>query len=83
MTRPACGRCTSEFGQAEIDQLAETEAVTRHDVKAVEYLVRDRLSALGLDAVAELTHFACTSEDINSTAYALTVQRAVRPGVAA
>jgi adenylosuccinate lyase len=65
------------FGQAEIDWLAEKEAVTRHDVKAVEYLVRDRLSSLGLDAIAELTHFACTSEDVNSTAYALTVKRAV------
>ena len=67
----------TDFGQAEIDWLAEKEAVTRHDVKAVEYLVRDRLSSLGLDAIAELTHFACTSEDINSTSYALTVQRAV------
>ncbi|MGF3056387.1 adenylosuccinate lyase [Microbacterium sp. YY-01] len=66
-----------DFGQEEIDWLAEKEAVTRHDVKAVEYLVRDRLTALGLDSIAELTHFACTSEDINSTAYALTVQRAV------
>ena len=66
-----------DFGQAEIDWLAEKEAVTRHDVKAVEYLLRDRLSALGLDRIAELTHFACTSEDINSTAYALTVKRAV------
>jgi len=66
-----------DFGQAEIDWLAEREAVTRHDVKAVEYLVRDRLEQLGLDRIAELTHFACTSEDINSTAYALTVQRAV------
>ncbi|GAA3920369.1 adenylosuccinate lyase [Microbacterium invictum] len=66
-----------DFGQAEIDWLAEKEAVTRHDVKAVEYLVRDRLSSLGLDAVAELTHFACTSEDVNSASYALTVKRAV------
>lgn len=66
-----------DFGQAEIDWLAEREAITRHDVKAVEYLVRDRLASLDLDAVAELTHFACTSEDINSTAYALTVKRAV------
>ncbi|WEG08849.1 adenylosuccinate lyase [Microbacterium horticulturae] len=66
-----------DFGQDEIDWLAAKEAVTRHDVKAVEYVVRDRLSALGLDAVAELTHFACTSEDINSASYALTVQRAV------
>ncbi|MET0812762.1 MAG: adenylosuccinate lyase [Microbacterium sp.] len=66
-----------EFGQAEIDWLAEREAVTRHDVKAVEYLVRDRLAALGLDGIAELTHFAATSEDINSASYALTVKRAV------
>ncbi len=66
-----------DFGQAEIDWLAAKEAVTRHDVKAVEYLVRERLSALGLDAIAELTHFACTSEDVNSAAYALTVKRAV------
>ena len=66
-----------DFGQAEIDWLAAKEAVTRHDVKAVEYLVRERLSALGLDAIAEFTHFACTSEDVNSAAYALTVKRAV------
>ena len=67
----------TDFGQPEIDWLAEREAITRHDVKAVEYLVRDRLATLGLDAIAELTHFACTSEDINSASYALTVQRAV------
>jgi adenylosuccinate lyase len=66
-----------DFGQAEIDWLADKEAVTRHDVKAVEYLVRDRLASLGLGAIAELTHFACTSEDINSASYALTVKRAV------
>ena len=66
-----------DFGQAEIDWLAEKEAVTRHDVKAVEYLVRDRLSSLGLDSIAELTHFAATSEDVNSASYALTVKRAI------
>lgn len=65
------------FGQDAIDWLAEKESVTRHDVKAVEYLVRDRLSQLGLNDIAELTHFGCTSEDINSLAYALTVKRAV------
>ena len=67
-----------DFGADEIAWLKEKEAVTRHDVKAIEYLVRDRLDSLGLTALAELTHFACTSEDINSTAYALTVQRAVQ-----
>ncbi len=66
-----------DFGQAEIDRLAELEATTRHDVKAVEYLLRERLQALGLDRIAELTHFACTSEDINNLSYALTVKAAV------
>ena len=67
----------AEFGQPEIDRLAELEATTKHDVKAVEYLVRERLHALGLDHIAELTHFAATSEDINNLSYALTVSAAV------
>ncbi|WP_295787339.1 adenylosuccinate lyase [uncultured Microbacterium sp.] len=75
--RAALRALYEDFGADEIAWLGEKEAVTRHDVKAVEYLVRDRLDTLGLTALAELTHFACTSEDINSTAYALTVQRAV------
>ncbi len=70
-------RLVAEFGQREIDELARLEATTRHDVKAVEYLVRDRLAEVGLGAIAELTHFACTSEDINNLAYALTVRAAV------
>ena len=68
----------SAFGQREIDELAALEATTRHDVKAVEYLVRAKLAELGLNSVAELTHFACTSEDINNLAYALTIRAAVR-----
>ncbi len=68
----------TDFGQTEIDELAALEAVTRHDVKAVEYLVRRRLASLGLDSIAELTHFACTSEDINNLSYAITVRDAVQ-----
>ena len=68
----------TDFGQAEIDELAVLEATTRHDVKAVEYLVRRRLTTLGLDHISELTHFAATSEDINNLSYALTVSDAVR-----
>ena len=68
----------TDFGQADIDELAALEATTRHDVKAVEYYVRRRLEQLGLDSIAELTHFACTSEDINNLAYAITVRDAVR-----
>ncbi len=67
----------ANFGQPEIDQLAETEARTQHDVKAIEYLVRDRLAAQGLGHIAELTHVCCTSEDINNLSYALTVKQAI------
>jgi adenylosuccinate lyase len=67
-----------DFGQPDIDELAELEATTRHDVKAIEYYVRKRLADLGLDRIAELTHFACTSEDINNLAYAITIGDAVR-----
>ncbi|NII52504.1 adenylosuccinate lyase [Frigoribacterium endophyticum] len=67
----------TDFGQEAIDELAGLEATTRHDVKAVEYYVRARLADLGLDGIAELTHFACTSEDINNLSYALTVKQAV------
>ncbi|WP_430591799.1 adenylosuccinate lyase [Humidisolicoccus flavus] len=67
----------ANFGEAEIAELAATEAVTRHDVKAVEYLVRAKLDALGLESIAELTHIACTSEDINNLSYAVTIRDAV------
>jgi adenylosuccinate lyase len=67
----------TEFGQSEIDELATLEATTRHDVKAVEYLVRRKLAELGLNDIAELTHFACTSEDINNLSYAITIRAAV------
>jgi adenylosuccinate lyase len=67
----------TDFGQAEIDELAGLEATTRHDVKAVEYLVRHKLTELDLDSIAELTHFACTSEDINNLSYALIVRDAM------
>lgn len=76
--REALRTWAAGFGQAEIDWLAEKERQTRHDVKAVEYLIRAKLAELGLDRVAELVHFAATSEDINNLAYAITVRDAVR-----
>lgn len=67
----------SNFSDADVETLAKTEAVTRHDVKAVEYFVREKLAEMGRADLAELTHFACTSEDINNISYALTVRDAV------
>ena len=76
--KSALRRVVTDFGQPALDELAADEAVTRHDVKAVEYFVRRRLAELGLDPIAELTHFACTSEDINNLSYAITVRGAVQ-----
>ena len=67
----------TNFGDADVAELAKTEAVTQHDVKAVEYFVRDRLTAIGRSDLHELTHFACTSEDINNLSYAITVRDAI------
>jgi adenylosuccinate lyase len=67
----------SGFGEREIAELAELEATTRHDVKAVEYFLRHRLDALGIHGVSELVHFAATSEDINNIAYALCIDAAI------
>ena len=67
----------ANFSDADVETLAKTEAVTRHDVKAVEYFVREKLAEIGRTDLAELTHFACTSEDINNISYALTVRDAV------
>jgi adenylosuccinate lyase len=67
----------TNFGDADVAELAKTEAVTQHDVKAVEYFVRERLTQIGRSDLHELTHFACTSEDINNLSYAITVRDAV------
>ncbi len=67
----------TDFGEADIRELARLEATTRHDVKAIEYYLRDRLDALGIAGVSELVHFAATSEDVNNLAYALTIDAAV------
>jgi adenylosuccinate lyase len=76
--RLALREVATNFGDADVTRIAELEAKTRHDVKAVEYLVREHLERLGLSRIAELTHFACTSEDINNLSYGITLGAAVR-----
>ena len=65
------------FSDADVAAIAKIEATTRHDVKAIEYFIRDALDRLGRLDLAELVHFACTSEDINNLSYALTVKEAL------
>ena len=67
----------TDFDAASVNELAEIEAVTVHDVKAVEYYIGRRLEALGLAHLTPLVHFACTSEDVNNLSYALGVRDAI------
>ncbi len=65
------------FSDSDVAKLAETESRTRHDVKAVEYFVRDKLTEIDREDLHELAHFAATSEDINNLSYALIIKDAV------
>jgi adenylosuccinate lyase len=67
----------TNFSDTDVETLARTEATTKHDVKAVEYFIRSKLVELEREDLLELTHFACTSEDINNLSYALTVRDAI------
>ena len=70
-------KVVADFSDADVAELGNTEATTKHDVKAVEYFIRARLEKLGRIDLLELTHFGCTSEDINNLSYAITVRDAM------
>lgn len=60
------------FGLGDAQRVKEIERTTNHDVKAVEYFLKEKIAGNGeLTAVSEFIHFACTSEDINNLAHAL------------
>ncbi|WP_099019458.1 adenylosuccinate lyase [Marinicella litoralis] len=65
------------FTPAEAQKVKDIEAITNHDVKAVEYYIKEQLSAHPvLSDIKEFVHFACTSEDINNLSYALMLKEA-------
>ncbi|MDO4242719.1 MAG: adenylosuccinate lyase [Actinomyces sp.] len=84
-------RQVETFGAAEIAELAAIEAETRHDVKAVEYLLKRRLAqaptapglagaeggATVLPGLTEVVHIFCTSEDVNNLSYGVTIREAI------
>jgi adenylosuccinate lyase len=62
----------SDFSEADAQAVKDIEKTTNHDVKAVEYFLKDKIKDNAeLNAVSEFIHFACTSEDINNLSYAL------------
>jgi len=67
----------SNFSAADAARVKEIEATTNHDVKAVEYFLKEKIAENEeLNAISEFIHFACTSEDINNLSYALMLQEA-------
>jgi len=62
----------SDFSEADAQRVKTIEKTTNHDVKAVEYLLKEKIAGCAeLEQVSEFIHFACTSEDINNLSYAL------------
>jgi adenylosuccinate lyase len=66
-----------EFDESDAQRVKDIEATTNHDVKAVEYFLKEKIAGNdAIQAVSEFIHFACTSEDINNLAYGLILARA-------
>ncbi len=66
------------FTPTEALKIKETEKTTNHDVKAVEYYLKEKFSKLGLSKYSEFVHFGLTSQDINNTAIPLSLKEAYK-----
>ena len=66
----------TNFSEKEAQRVKEIEQTTNHDVKAVEYFLKETFEGSPVESLSEFLHFACTSEDINNLAYALALSHA-------
>ena len=67
-----------DFSPTDAARIKEIESITNHDVKAVEYFIKEKFDALGgLDAYKEFIHFGLTSQDINNTSIPLSIKEAL------
>jgi len=74
-------KLAADFSESDAARIKEIEAVTNHDVKAVEYWLKEQVKDVPeLVAASEFIHFACTSEDINNTSHGMML-KAARDGV--
>ena len=67
----------NNFDETAALRIKEIERTTNHDVKAIEYFLRETLGAMSLADVLEFIHFSCTSEDINNLSYALMLKHGI------
>lgn len=65
------------FSEDDAHSIKEIEKVTNHDVKAVEYFIKEKMSQLGLDKYQEFIHFGLTSQDINNTSIPLSLKESL------
>jgi adenylosuccinate lyase len=66
------------FTADDAQKIKDIESITNHDVKAVEYFIKEKFDALGLQAHKEFIHFGLTSQDINNTAIPLSIKEAMQ-----
>jgi adenylosuccinate lyase len=74
----ALNALVDNFDDESADQIKDIERTTNHDVKAVEYFIKQNIANTSLEDVSESVHFACTSEDINNLAYAMMFRDAIQ-----
>ncbi|MDH7444080.1 adenylosuccinate lyase [Aquimarina sp. 2201CG14-23] len=67
----------TQFSTEDAQAIKDIEKVTNHDVKAVEYFIKEKFDNLGLQAYKEFIHFGLTSQDINNTAIPLSIKEAI------
>ncbi|GER59187.1 adenylosuccinate lyase [Patiriisocius marinus] len=67
----------TEFSTEDAQKIKDTEKITNHDVKAVEYFIKEKFDNLGLQQYKEFIHFGLTSQDINNTAIPLSLKDAM------
>ncbi len=73
---PSLRNIVDHFSETDANRIKEIESVTNHDVKAVEYFLKEKFDALGLKESKEFIHFGLTSQDINNTATPLSIKLA-------
>ncbi len=66
-----------KFSSEDAALIKDTEAITNHDVKAVEYFIKEKFDELGIEKYKEFIHFGLTSQDINNTAIPLSLKEAM------
>lgn len=70
-------RLYTDFSEADARRVKEIEAVTNHDVKAIEYIIKEKMDGMGLADFKEFVHFGLTSQDINNTSIPLSLKEAL------